>query len=110
MKTSNFILTLLVCGCLAATAKAQSAGEYTVVQKDKDFSTTELTIKPGEKITFKNEDSVTHNVFSVSPANPFTIKVQTPGQSSSVDFTQEGVTEVRCAIHPKMKIIVTVKK
>lgn len=95
---------------LATLLWAETAGEYPVVQKDKEFSTTEITIKPGEKVVFKNDDSVTHNVFSGSKVNPFSIKVQPPGGSSTVAFQDEGVTEVRCAIHPKMKLIITVKK
>lgn len=103
------ILVTLLCG-LAVAVCAEAIKECTVTQKDRTFSNTEITIKPGEKVVFQNDDEVTHNVFSTSKVNPFTIKVQKPGESSTVDFTEEGVTEVRCAIHPKMKLIVTVKK
>lgn len=96
--------------CAAALVLAQAVGEHPVDQKDKEFSQVEITVKPGEKVVFKNSDSVTHNVFSNSKINPFTIKVQKPGESSTVEFKDEGVTEVRCAIHPKMKLTVTVKK
>lgn len=92
------------------TVFAQEAKEHVVEQKDKEFSTVELTVKPGEKIVFKNSDSVTHNVFSISKVNPFAIKIQQPGQASTIEFKDEGVSEVRCAIHPKMKLQVTVKK
>ena len=103
-------LTSLLIGSAALLALAAAKEACVIKQNDRTFSTNEITIHPGEKIVFKNEDEVTHNVFSVSKANPFTIKVQKPGESSTVDFNEEGVTEVRCAIHPKMKIIVTVKK
>ena len=86
------------------------AGSQKIVQKNREFSETEITIKPGEKLVFKNADDVTHNVFSNSKVNPFTIKIQAPGSSSVVEFPDEGVTEVRCAIHPKMKLNVIVKK
>lgn len=102
-------LTLAVCA-LATLLWAETAGEHPVIQKDREFSTTEITIKPGEKVIFQNDDTVTHNVFSGSKINPFNIKVQPPGQSSTVAFQDEGVTEVRCAIHPKMKLIITVKR
>lgn len=90
-------------------ALAGEPGEHAVDQKNKEFSQTEITIKPGEKLVFNNSDNVTHNVFSNSKVNPFHIKIQQPGSSSTVQFEQEGVTEVRCAIHPKMKLLVTVK-
>jgi cytochrome c peroxidase len=64
----------------------------------------------GERVEFCNADDVTHNAFSRSNANAFNIKTQMPGASSVVEFTTVGVTEVRGAIHPAMKLIVTVKE
>ena len=86
------------------------AEEHTIVQKDRAFSQTEITIKLGDAIVFKNADEVTHNVFSASPGMEFDIRRQPPGGSSTVTFAKEGVAEVRCSIHPKMKLLVTVKK
>jgi plastocyanin len=102
------ILTLSILAILPLLAA--DSKEHTINQKDKEFSQTEITIKPGEKIVFQNSDAVTHNVFSNSKVNPFHIKIQQPGNSSTVQFADEGTTEVRCAIHPRMKLMVTVKK
>jgi plastocyanin len=102
-------LTLALCGVTLIFA-GDAPGEHTVVQQNKEFSVTEITVKPGEKVHFKNSDEVTHNVFSNSKINPFNIKIQQPGGTSTVEFKDEGVSEVRCAIHPKMKLLVTVKK
>lgn len=108
MKRKLFITAGLA--SVALVVWAEAVKETKVTQKEREFSSTEITIKPGEKVVFQNDDEVTHNVFSTSKANAFTIKVQKPGESSTVDFTEEGTTEVRCAIHPKMKLTVTVKK
>lgn len=105
----RILIASTVCA-LATLLWAETTSDHPVIQKDKEFSKTEITIKPGEKIVFQNDDSVTHNVFSGSKINPFNIKVQSPGQSSTVEFKDEGMTEVRCAIHPKMKLIITVKR
>lgn len=86
------------------------AAEHDIVQKDRAFSQTELTIKAGDSIIFRNQDEVAHNVFSVSPGMEFDIRRQAPGASSSISFRKPGVAEIRCSIHPKMKLIVTVKK
>jgi plastocyanin len=86
------------------------AEEHKIIQKDRTFSQTEITIKRGDTVIFKNADDVTHNVFSVSPGMEFDIRRQAPGGSSTVPFEKEGVAEVRCSIHPKMKLIITVKK
>lgn len=99
------ILTLIVVSTMTLLAE-----EHVVVQKDRAFSVSALTIKPGDSIVFKNADDVTHNVFSVSPGMQFDIRRQAPGTSSTVPFNKEGTAEIRCAIHPTMKLIVTVKK
>jgi plastocyanin len=104
----NIFRTVVVSGIAAGINL--SAADYTVVQKDRTFSVTELAVKPGDSIVFKNADDVTHNVFSISEGMQFDIRRQAPGASSSVPFPKEGVAEVRCAIHPKMKLIVTVRK
>ena len=94
----------------AAPAAVFAEDAHIIKQEDRSFSQTEITIKPGDQLVFTNSDAVTHNVFSKSEANAFDIRVQKPGEASTVQFKQEGDTEVRCAIHPRMKIIVHVKK
>lgn len=104
-------LIILGIALIGLTAVAgDDSDKNQIIQKDKAFSVNEITIKPGEKLVFKNADEVAHNVFSISKDNPFTIKVQKPGESTPVWFTNAGVTEVRCSIHPKMKLVVTVKE
>ena len=103
----NYII--LAAAVAAITNVALAAGSTTVNQVDKKFSTTELTINKGDVIIFKNEDPFTHNVFSQSPGIAFELKVQKPGESSEIVFAREGTGEVRCAIHPQMKLKLTVK-
>ena len=74
------------------------------------FSTQEITVKPGDTVVFANDDDVAHNVFCNNPDCKFNTKIQNPGVKSPVKFDKEGTYEVRCAIHPKMKLTVTVKK
>jgi plastocyanin len=107
----NYAKKITLMGALAAaTLFASDAVTHRIDQKNREFSVTSITIKPGEKLEFCNSDDVTHNVFSKSKTNAFNIKTQLPGSSSVVEFKEEGVTEVRCAIHPSMKLIVTVKQ
>lgn len=102
------ILETILCASVMAAAPA-AAAEHVVIQKDRAFSQVAITVSPGDSIIFKNSDDITHNVFSVSQGMEFEIRRQTPGSSSTIPFEKEGVAEVRCAIHPKMKLIVTVK-
>jgi plastocyanin len=92
---------------LTGTAEA---GEHVVVQKNTAFYPGEITIKPGDAVVFKNEDGVVHNVFSVTKGVEFNLNIQQPGQSSSFTFPNEGRVEVRCVIHPAMKLVINVKK
>ena len=81
-----------------------------VDQKDRKFSKTDVSLKPGDNITFTNSDDVAHNVFSVTPGLEFEIRRQAPNEKTTISFAKEGVVEVRCSIHPRMKMLVTVKK
>jgi plastocyanin len=101
-------VVLGVAGALAASLAA--AADTRVIQKDKTFSTRDLSIRVGEQVLFVNEDSVTHNVYSLTKGNEFEIRTQAPGQTDAVRFSREGVIEVQCAIHPKMKLHVTVSR
>lgn len=97
-------------GLSACVLVAFAAGpSHVVVQKDKAFSTAELKVKPGDTVVFKNEDDVVHNVFSQSPGFEFNSKSQAPGAETSASFDKAGVVEVRCAIHPKMKMTIQVQ-
>jgi plastocyanin len=104
------ILKLIVATGWMISSLTLRGEEHLVIQKDRAFSVSELTIKAGDSIVFKNADDVMHNVFSISPGMQFDIRRQAPGGSSTVQFAKEGTAEVRCAIHPKMKLMVTVKK
>lgn len=89
---------------------AVALGEnHLIVQKDRAFSKSEIQVRRGDSIVFKNTDEVVHNVFSNTPGLEFDIRRQSPGGSSSVAFLVAGTSEVRCAIHPKMKLIVKVQ-
>lgn len=91
------------------THSAMASKSVTVNQADKKFSTGELTISKGDTVVFKNDDPFTHNVYSHSPGIGFELKVQKPGESSEVVFARAGTGEVKCAIHPQMKLRLTVQ-
>jgi plastocyanin len=84
-----------------------AAADFTVVQKDRAFSVRQLTAKVGDQVTFVNNDSVNHNVYSETKGLEFDL-VQRPGRSDTVRLSQPGVAEVSCAIHPAMKLQIQV--
>ena len=107
LKAIIAVLLLAMPGVVNATA------EYRVGQKDKVFSVAVLSIKPGDRVTFDNDDQTTHNVYSSQKgltSFSFNLKSQAPGTSATVVFDKEGTYEIRCAFHAKMKLVITVKK
>ncbi len=95
---------------LLAFITAQTyAAEYTVGQSKKNFEKTELTIKVGDTVHFKNNDPFFHNVFSLSDAALFDLGSYPQGKSKSVTFEEAGTVEVECAIHPNMLMTITVE-
>jgi len=102
--------TILSTLLLTTTAMPMIAADHEISQANKAFSKSEITIRPGERLIFKNDDEVTHNVYSVTPGMAFDLQRQAPGASSSISFNKEGTIAVQCSIHTKMKLIVHVQK
>ena len=99
----------LAAAVLASAGLAADSG-FTVIQKNREFSVRELTVKVGDRVTFVNNDTVTHNVYSDTKGAEFEIELQPPGRTDSVRFSRPGVAEVKCAIHPTMTLRVEVKQ
>src|ERR1700691_987903 len=66
------------------------AADHEINQQDRHFSETEITIKVGDTISFKNSDEVTHNVFSTTPGMEFDLHRQATGASSTIPFAKAG--------------------
>lgn len=96
---------------LAATlALRASAADTDVDQRGIRFSVSSLTLKVGDVVRFHNQDDVTHNIMVIdSDDDPEDQGLQKPGVVITKKFDQAGTFEVRCAIHPKMKMTITVE-
>jgi plastocyanin len=101
-------MLLVFIGVVLLAAAALAATDHAVLQKDRAFSVKSITVRAGDRIVFTNGDSITHNVYSVTPGLEFDLRSQAPGQSDTVTFAKPGTTTVECAIHPKMKLQVVV--
>jgi plastocyanin len=91
-----------------ALASSALADDVVVNQERKKFSATEITLQRRQPVTFVNSDPFTHNVYSVTPGMSFDLQVQKPGQRDAVTFEHAGEVAVQCAIHPQMKLKITV--
>lgn len=108
IRTATMALSASLALCAAARAYA---ADVNVDQQGIHFSKTEVTIKVGDTMHFHNHDDVTHNIMVIdSDDEPEDQGLQKPGVVINKQFTDAGTFQVRCAIHPKMKMTVTVEK
>ncbi len=73
-----------------------------ISQKNRIYSPKVLPVVVGTTVDFPNDDTIFHNVFSLSKTMPFDLDIYRPGNSKSVTFTKTGWVKLYCNIHPKM--------
>lgn len=90
---------------MAVPVAAAAEDAVTIAQKGRRFSVPEITISRGSALIFTNEDRFIHQVYA---DGLFDSDERAPGQSLRETFSKTGTFEVRCHIHPKMKLLVRV--
>jgi plastocyanin len=86
-----------------------AGGGIAVSQKGRAFMPRSVQITAGETATIHNDDEYIHHGFIDSPDFHFDSGEQRIGQTVQITFTVRGTFHVLCAIHPKMRLDVTVK-
>ncbi|HEY6736422.1 MAG TPA: cupredoxin family copper-binding protein [Candidatus Saccharimonadia bacterium] len=92
----------------AASTPAPSAITVKASIKDMAFSPAGLTVKAGTTVTWKNEDSVSHNVVETDGQAGPSSGTLANGQTYSFAFSTPGTYHYHCSIHPSMTGTVTV--
>ena len=100
------VLTALL---LLAPIAAFADDVHIIVQQGRAFRPGEITINKGEALTFTNDDDFIHQIYVSGGSFNFDSDERAPGQNITQSFTQSGTFEVRCHIHPKMKLVVHVR-
>jgi plastocyanin len=95
--------------CLSATVSVLAAEVVTVGQKDRRFQRETVSIAVGDSVRFTNEDPFFHQLYVRSGNFNFSSEEQAQGTVLTVPFTVAGSFEVRCEIHPKMRLVVEVQ-
>jgi plastocyanin len=98
-------LPLVLFGATLASGSWAADPAHTVVQQDRAFHPGEVTINRGETLTFTNRDEFIHQIFVLGL---FDSEEKNPGENLTESFPQSGSFEVRCHIHPKMRLVVHV--
>jgi plastocyanin len=83
-------------------------GAFKLTQKSKSFVPRVLAIPTGSSVSFPNEDSIFHNVFSMSPPSPFDLGLYRAGASKTQTFASPATYRVFCNIHPQMTALIVV--
>ena len=73
-----------------------------LLQQNKSFLPRVQAVPMGSTVDFINEDGIYHNVFSLSPPEPFDLGLYSARATRSRKFKQAGTYRVFCNIHPDM--------
>ena len=80
---------------------------------DDCYIPSKITIKPGETVYWQNQDAAFHSVtsgFYDDPDGLFDSELLDPEDIFSYKFTEEGIYDYYCTLHPWMKGIVLVER
>jgi plastocyanin len=102
------ILPVLTIVILSGFSAGALAANQMINQKGRKFSMETVAIKKGQALTFLNDDNIPHNIMSSSKGNEFNLGSQMPGNATDVTFKAPGEVQVICAIHPRMKMMISV--
>ena len=102
-------LALLALALVVAPPVLAWAGQMVVVAQDhRRFAVETLSIARGDVVRFFNADEFLHQI-TVRALGFSTPDGEEPGEHVDVAFPASGTFEVRCEIHPKMLMTVTVR-
>ena len=92
-------------GCTAGLAFASIT---TVAQLDRLFWPDKVSLAKGDRLRIINDDPFSHHVWYAAATGKFDSGELAPGETLDIDFARAGYYDLRCAIHPKMRLEVTV--
>jgi plastocyanin len=94
---------------LASVGGALAADIVVVSQRNRQFHPDHLTVAAGTTVRVMNDDKVTHHLYIDSSDMPFDSGEQPVGKTIDLHFDKAGRFQVRCAIHPTMRLDIDVK-
>lgn len=81
---------------------------FVMDQVNLQFAPHVLVVPVGSQVVFPNSDSVSHQVYSFSPAKKFQLPLYRGKPYPPVTFDREGVVTLGCNIHDQMRAYVFV--
>lgn len=102
------LATTVLLGTSGAMIAMAADPAATISQKGRKFTPDDVTVKKGDMVRFVNDDFYGHNVYSETEDAGFDIGLQPPGEERDVVLEKLGIVDVRCRIHPRMRLKITV--
>src|SRR4029079_641876 len=90
------------------TPKPAPARGKVVTQRNKTLIPHVLVVPVGTKVSFRNEDRIFHNIFSLSKPNDFDTGLYKQGATYQQTFKHTGVVQILCNIHSSMLGVIVV--
>ena len=87
----------------AGGAPKLKPGLFRIYTHHKQFDPQSLVVPLGSTVSFPNQDSILHNIFSVSPAANFDLGLYGAGASTDYTFKKSGLVRVNCNVHHAMQ-------
>jgi plastocyanin len=91
-----------------AKPQAVSPMHAAIRQHHESFNPRVVAVTVGSEVEFPNDDSIYHNVFSLSRAKNFNLGRYPRGETRQVRFDKPGIVKVFCEIHSHMSATVMV--
>ena len=101
------LFAIAVGGALIAGTGIALAAEFKIGQAGQKFSERKIDATVGDTLHFVNDDNVVHQV----TINELGVDsgAMDPGAEYSTTLSESGEFKVRCSIHPRMRIKLTVQ-
>ncbi|HEV2610923.1 MAG TPA: methylamine utilization protein [Noviherbaspirillum sp.] len=94
--------TVIYAEPLSGPVAASKRSTVVIEQKGRKFLPLVSVVQAGTDISFPNNDSVRHHVYSFSPAKSFELQLYSGVPGTPVHFDKPGTIVVGCNIHDKM--------
>jgi plastocyanin len=87
---------------------ADRKGPFVMAQENTQFTPYVLVVPEGATVSFPNNDTISHHVYSFSPAKKFQLPLYGHGISRTMRFEQSGTVALGCNIHDSMQAYIRV--
>ena len=109
MTRSSVFRLVPALAALYFAAGATANAPHTISQKNRTYAPKSVTLKTGESLRVLNDDIFLHHAFIDGPDMEYDSGSMEEGESRDILFDKQGRFVMKCAIHPKMKLDITVE-